>query len=273
MNAGMAFGDFMMEPYFQNELVTLYKGDCLEIMPQLEEKFDACITDPPYGTTACKWDAVIPFDRMWAEIRRLVKHAGVTCLFGSEPFSSLLRCSNLDMFKYDWIWSKKTYANFLNIKFQPGKVHEIVSVFSDAASTYSSNGDVMAYYPQCEPGEAYVQRSGKQKTEKNNSTVRCKIDQIVTVNEGIRYPVSILEFLKDKETLHPTQKPVKLIEYLVRTYAPEGGSVLDFCAGSGTTGVACMNANRKCVLIESDEHYCEVIRDRLSSHVVQLELF
>ena len=255
-------------PYYQNELVTLYQGDCLEIMPNLDIKFDACITDLPYGTVACKWDVVVNFEFMWKELDRLIKDNGAICLFGIEPFSSYLRLSNIEMWKYDWIWNKKAFANFLNVKFQPGKVHEIISVFSKAASSFSKNGN-MIYNPQFEQGKPYSQLSGKQKTENDNSSVRSKIEQITTINEGIRYPISIVDFVKDKVSFHPTQKPVSLLEYLVKTYTNENEIVLDFTAGSGTTGVACMNLNRRCILIEKEEKYCEIIIERLKQKEIE----
>ena len=252
----------MIIPYYKNDLITLYHGDCLEIMPQLDIKFDCCITDLPYGTIACNWDSVIPFDKMWNELNRLIKETGAIVLFGIEPFSSSLRMSNIKNWKYDWIWNKKSFANFLNVKYQPGKIHEIISVFSKSASSYSKNGN-MIYNPQFEKGIAYCQKSGKQKTENNNSSVRSKIEQTITENNGIRYPVSIIEFNKDKTFFHPTQKPFELMKYLIKTYTLENEIVLDFTAGSGTTGIACMNLNRKCVLIEKEEKYCKIIIKRL----------
>jgi site-specific DNA-methyltransferase (adenine-specific) len=242
-------------------------------MSKLNVKIDACITDPPYGTTACKWDAIIPFEQMWDNLKKLIKEEGVICLFGSEPFSSLLRCSNLEMFKYDWIWYKDSFANFLNIKFQPGKVHEIISIFAKKSSTFSKKG-VMNYFPVLTEGKPYSQKSGKQKTEKENSTVRSHIEQVETINEGFRYPTSILEcFHKDKEKLHPTQKPVSLIEYLVKTYTKENDIVLDFTAGSGTTGLACLKNNRKCILIEKEEKYCNITMQRLIDYKNEKDSF
>ena len=254
-----------IKPYGVVNNITLYHGDCLDILPKLDIVFDCCITDLPYGTVACKWDSVIPFESMWLQLNRLIKHSGAICLFGIEPFSSYLRLSNIDDWKYDWIWNKKSFANFLNVKFQPGKIHEIISVFSKGASSYSKNEN-MVYNPQFEQGTPYEQRSGKQKTENDNSSVRSKIEQIVTKNEGVRYPVSIVEFSKNKTSYHPTQKPVELLEYLVNTYSNEGDVILDFTAGSGTTGIACMNTNRKCILIEKEEKYCEIIMKRLKDN-------
>lgn len=136
-----------MEPYYQNNLITLYKGDCLEITPQLDIVFDACITDPPYGTTFCKWDSIIPFDKMWEMIYNKVKKNAITCLFGSEPYSSQLRCSNLKNFKYDWIWEKSKASNFLKAKTTPLKAHEIISVFYNASP--------ITYNPQMEQSNPY----------------------------------------------------------------------------------------------------------------------
>jgi site-specific DNA-methyltransferase (adenine-specific) len=209
---------------------------------------------------------------IWNNLNKLVKQNGAICLFGIEPFSSYLRLSNIHEWKYDWIWNKKSFANFLNVKFQPGKIHEIISVFSKGASSFSKNEN-MIYNPQFEQGKPYEQKSGKQKTENDNSSVRSKINQIITKNDGKRYPVSIIEFNKDKEAFHPTQKPISLMEYLIKTYSNENEYVLDFCAGSGTTGIACLNLNRKCILIEKEEKYCDIIKNRLLNHNQQEFLF
>jgi len=228
----------MIEPYYQNDLVTLYKGDCLEIMPKLNITFDCCITDPPYGTTACKWDNVIPFEPMWENLKRLVKSNGTICLFGSEPFSSKLRCSNLDMFKYDWIYRKQQGTGFLNANKQPLRIYEIVSVYYYNQSTYNPQKIIL-------------------KEQKRKGAVR-KIAKVLPdncyrelsylsewIDNKTRFPVNIIENMYDKERfdssksrkegrLHPTQKPVALLEYLIKTYTNENELVLDFTAGSGT---------------------------------------
>lgn len=241
--------------FYENNFVKLYYGDCIEIMPELKEKFDACITDPPYGTTACKWDSVIPFEPMWKELNRLVKKEGAIVLFGSEPFSSLLRCSNLKMFKYDWIWNKQCGMGYLDSKFRPLKSHETISVFSLGGCSNGSN-PAMIYNPQ-----------GLIPTTKQNRHTDSKLLHSQSKQKGFKtthtnYPKSILEY-KRVSGLHPTQKPVELIEYLIKTYTNENDIVLDFTAGSGTTGIACMNTNRKCVLIEKEEKYCDIIVERL----------
>lgn len=245
----------MLEPYYQNELVTLYKGDCLEIMPELKEKFDCCITDPPYGTTSCKWDSVIPFESMWKNLESLVKTEGAIVLFGSEPFSSLLRCSNLKLFKYDWVWNKKTGLGFLDSKFRPLKCHEMISVFGRGGVSNGSK-PAMVYNPQ-----------GLIPTTKQNRHANNYLMHSQSKNSGFKtthtnYPKSILEYARE-QGFHPTQKPVELLEYLIKTYTNENELVLDFTAGSGTTGIACMNTNRKCVLIEKEEKYCDIIVERL----------
>lgn len=248
-----------MNTYYENKNVKLYCGDCLEIMPKLIEDgvaVDCCITDPPYGTTSCKWDAVIPFDEMWECLDNLVRPDSAICLFGSEPFSSFLRCSNIEMFKYDWIWDKKTGLGFLDSKFRPLKQHEIISVFSKGGCSNGSKIQ-MKYNPQ-----------GLIPTTKKNSNSPSNIlnsepKQRKELNTKFtNYPKTIITESR-VSGLHPTQKPVPLIEYLVNTYSNEGELVLDFCCGSGTTGVACMNTNRKCILIEKEEKYCEVTAKRL----------
>ena len=244
-------------PYYQNDLITLYKGDCLEIMPELNIKFDACITDPPYGTTACKWDSVIPFEPMWENLKMLVKSNGAICLFGSEPFASLLRCSNLKMFKYDWVWHKSKSGSAFTAKYRPVNKHEMIMVFG--------NGKI-CYNPQKNKGIPYNRTHKISEFDVNNHRIGFNKKQVDSINNGFRFPITI-QFFQQKwrrqDQLHPTQKPVSLIEYLIRTYTNENEYVLDFAAGSGTTGIACMNLNRKCVLIEKEEKYCEIIVNRL----------
>lgn len=241
----------------------LILGDCLDELPKIFDKnIDLVLTDPPYGTTPCKWDSVIPLDKMWFELKRIIKKEGSIVLFGTEPFSSNLRISNADWFKYDWIWEKPNGANFLVANYQPLKVHEIISIFGNAPTSYSKNKP-MLYNPQETIGKAYKQISGKQKTEKENSTVRSKIQQVVTENKGTRKPKSIIQFSNDKEKLHPTQKPVALLEYLIKTYTNENDTVLDFTMGSGSTGVACKNLNRNFIGIEKDEKYFHIAKQRI----------
>lgn len=243
----------------------LLQGDCLNEMSKvLDSSVDLILVDLPYGTSACSWDVVIPMEKLWEQYLRVLKPNGTVVLFGSEPFSSLVRSSNLEMYKYDWKWVKPRGANFLNAKYQPMKNYEDIMVFSRCPASYSRFRDSMVYNPIMGVGEPYKLRSGKQKLEKNNSTVRSSIKSVVTDNKGLRYPKATLEFKSDKDKLHPTQKPVDLLEYLIRTYTVEGMVVLDSCMGSGSTGVACKNLNRSFIGIELDEGYFDIAKQRIN---------
>lgn len=243
----------------------LLQGDCLDEMSKvLDSSVDLILVDLPYGTSACSWDVVIPMEKLWEQYLRVLKPSGTVVLFGSEPFSSLVRSSNLEMYKYDWKWVKPRGANFLNAKYQPMKNYEDIMVFSRCPASYIRSRDSMLYNPIMGVGEPYKLMSGKQKLEKNNSTVRSSIKSVVTDNKGLRYPKATLEFKSDKDKLHPTQKPVDLLEYLIRTYTVEGMVVLDSCMGSGSTGVACKNLNRSFIGIELDVGYFEIAKQRIN---------
>ena len=228
----------------------LFHGDCLEVMDELIKrgaKVDAIICDPPYGTTACKWDSVIPFDEMWERLNKLIKPNGAIVLFGSEPFSSYLRTSNIKNYKYDWIWKKEIGRGHLNAKKQPLRNAENISVFYKKQCLYN---------PQFTSGAPYRTSSGKASENYN------KYDSVKTVNSGYRYPKNVLEFKTQRDYYHPTQKPVDLLEYLVKTYTNENETVLDFTMGSGSTGVACINTNRKFIGIELDNNYFDIASKR-----------
>jgi site-specific DNA-methyltransferase (adenine-specific) len=199
---------------------------------------------------------------MWEELERVIKPSGAIVMTSSQPFTTTLIASNMKMFKYSLVWKKDAAANFLNFKYQFGKIHEDICVFGSMATSYSKKGN-MQYYPQMVDGKAYTCKSGKQKTENNNASVRSKIDQVVTENKGERYPNSILEFKRDKSKIHPTQKPVALMEYLIKTYSNEGETVLDFTMGSGSTGVAAKNLNRNFIGIELDDTYFNIAKERI----------
>ena len=258
-----------------SEQWALHNADCLEILPTIKDKsIDLILTDPPYGTTACKWDSIIPLEPMWKELKRIIKDNRAIVLFGSEPYSSYLRTSNIDWFKYDWIWEKPRGANFLNYKYQPSKNYEVVSVFSEGATSFVKNNSNCPYNPQMTKGKAYNIRQGKggeaivregSRTGKN----------IITKNEGTRYPNAIQKFNFDVDKLHPTQKPVALLEYLIKTYTNENDTVLDFTMGSGSTGVACKHLNRKFIGIEKDEKYFKIAKERIncSDNIYQQNLF
>ena len=240
----------------------LMLGDCLERMKEIPDgSVDLILTDPPYGTSALKaWDKVIPADLMWEQLRRIMKADGAVVLFGSQPFTSLLIASNLEMFKYTWVWDKGRGANYLNFKYQPSKVHEDIVVFGKMATSYSKKGN-MKYFPQMTEGKPYVQQQGRA----SHSTCRdekTRNKKVTTENSGTRFPKSIQSF-KPETGLHPTQKPVPLMEYLIKTYTIEGETVLDFTMGSGTTGVACANTNRDFIGIELDQGYFDIAKQRI----------
>lgn len=235
--------------------VTLHLGDCLDILPALPDKsVDAIITDLPYGTTACKWDVIIPLAPMWEQVRRLLKKRGAFVTTSSQPFTSVLVCSNLKQFKYEWAWNKKAPTGFLDVHHRPMKVHENVLVFSKNGHTYN---------PQI-TGKA-IKRFGKL-ADPSSEIYHGKAG--IDRQDGIGYPKTIVEFLRPINLtgggLHPTQKPVSLYEYLVRTYTNEGDTVLDFCAGSGTTGVAAIKTGRNAILIEKERKYFEIMQRRIS---------
>jgi site-specific DNA-methyltransferase (adenine-specific) len=239
-----------------NDGITLYNGDCLEVMDYLISqniKVDAIITDPPYGTTRCKWDSVIPFDEMWERLNKLIKPNGAIVLFGSEPFSSALRMSNIKNYKYDWYWDKGQGTGFLNSRKMPLKNIELISVFQK----------VINYNPQMRQGhKPYKCKQGS--IGVNYDFEHSK--QVITKNNGDRYPLTLIKFVRDKEKLHPTQKPVALIEYLIKTYTNENELILDFTAGSFTTGVACQNTKRKFIGIELDKDYFEIGLNRMKTN-------
>lgn len=317
----------------------LYQGDCLEIMKEIPDKsVDCIICDLPYNMTSCKWDNLIPFKPLWDNYKRVIKQGGGIVLFGSEPFSSLLRTSNIDWFKYDWIWIKEQSSSGLQAKIQPLKKHETISVFyqtlskTDTTNMFDNLKEYMiserkktgltseqmhkllgsymgshyftrktqfaiptkqayeklqttgffkrpyeeiqteykaelnkgtvshslqsCYNPQMETGKPYKAHYAP------GAEVHGKSEHYVKENTGTRYPTSILKFNREKG-LHPTQKPVPLLEYLIRTYTNEGETVLDNCMGSGSTGVACVNTNRDFIGIELDENYFRIAKERI----------
>ena len=235
--------------------IELWQGDCLELMNDIPEKsVDCIITDLPYGTTQCKWDTIIPFEPLWKQYNRIIKDNGAIVLFGTEPFSSHLRLSNLKNYKYDWIWDKVKGTGFLNAKRQPMRNHELISVFYKKQCTYN-------------PQKTYGHKMKKSYRSKDLQTdVYGEMKNDYTYESTERYPRSIQVFSTDTQnsSLHPTQKPVALIEYLIKTYTNDGELVFDSCMGSGTTGVACINTNRRFIGIELDNNYFEIAKNRIS---------
>lgn len=242
-------------------MIKLYHDDCFNIFPQLEDKsIDLVLCDMPYGTTACKWDTVIDLERMWKDIKRIVKDNTAIVLFGSEPFSSILRMSNLKQYKYDWVWVKSRPLGFLNAKLKPLNNYEILSIFSTASCANGAK-QLMNYNPQ-DLIKIDKYRNG-QKTGKNEHNFTRKSHKERHFQEYTNYPKRVLEFHNEGNTTHPTQKPVALMEYLIKTYSNEGDTVLDFCMGSGTTGVACKNLNRSFIGIEKEENYFNIAKERI----------
>ena len=241
----------------------LYNGDCLKVMDKLIEegvKVDCILTDVPYGTTACKWDTIIPFEPMWERIKKLIKDNGAIVLFGSQPFTSALISSNFEMFKYEWVWIKSRTVGFLNAKNAPLKKHENILVFSKG-KTSNGNKNNMIYNPQ---GLIEINKKKKSVNQGNNTIVGnrpSRNKEYICKYKG--YPNSLLEFKNESKQVHPTQKPTDLLEYLIKTYTNENELVLDFTMGSGSTGVACANTNRKFIGIELDKNYFNIAKQRI----------
>lgn len=252
------------------EDIKLWHGDCLELMNDIPDKrVDTIICDLPFGTTRNKWDSVIPLDKLWKQYNRIIKDNGAIVLFGQTPFDKVLGVSNLEMLKYELIWEKESGTGFLNAKHAPLKSHENILIFSKGSATH--NGTPMIYNPQMEVGKPYKCKQGHLGT---NYDYEHSV-KVVTENNGERYPKSELRYSRDKNRLHPTQKPVALIEYLIKTYSNEGDLILDNTAGSMATAIASINTNRRCICIEKDDHYFEVGSERVKKHLQekQLKLF
>jgi site-specific DNA-methyltransferase (adenine-specific) len=243
-------------------MIELINGNCLEVMKTIpDNSIDAIITDPPYGTTACKWDSVIDFELMWEQLNRIIKPNGAIVLFGSEPFSSALRMSNIKNYKYDWIWSKNKCSNYLHAKRMPLKYHENISVFIKKYGTYNQQKVLRT--------ESSINRLKHKHRISYGDENR---SEIFNPNNSYEYeskdkthsaPKSIIIFKKDKGGFHPTQKPIALMEHLIKTYTNENETVLDFTMGSGSTMVACVNTNRNGIGIEMDDNYFKIAEQRI----------
>jgi site-specific DNA-methyltransferase (adenine-specific) len=235
----------------ENNYYTLMHGDCLERMKEIPDgSVDMVMCDPPYGTTACAWDAVIPFEPMWVELKRVTKSNAAIVLVAQTPFDKMLGVSNIKELRYEFIWQKEAGTGHLNAKKAPMKNHENILVFYASPPTYN---------PQMRTGfKPYSQKQGKTKSENYG-----KQTGAVTTSDGSRYPLTVINFPRDREKSHPTQKPVALMEYLIRTYTNEDQTVLDFTMGSGTTGVAAMNQKRKFIGIERDGKYFSIAAKRI----------
>ncbi len=235
---------------------TIHHGDCLEMMKLIPDSYvDMILCDLPYGTTACKWDTIIPFEALWAEYKRVVKDNGAIVLTASQPFTSALLMSNPKMFKFSWVWNKKFAGNFGLSKYQPQKIHEDILVFSKKTCNFN---------PQTTKRDKPIKHGGNICKSESSAIKYAKPEYENKIYEN-KNPESILEFSNrsEKRGFHPTQKPVALFEYLIKTYSIEGDIILDNCAGSGTTGVACVNTKRNYILIEQEQKYIDVINKRL----------
>ena len=233
-------------------MIDLKHGDCLELMKDIPDKsIDMILCDLPYGTTQNKWDTVIPLNDLWNQYKRIIKDNGAIVLFSQPPFDKILACSNLKMFRYEWIWQKENSTGFLNAKKMPLKIHENILVFYKKLPTYN---------PQMRLGfKPYRCKQGRHTTNYGDYK-----QGHLTESNGERYPIDIINFQREV-SLHPTQKPVALLEYLIKTYTNESETVLDNCMGSGSTGVACVNTNRNFIGFELDENYFDIAKTRINN--------
>ena len=240
---------------------TLMLGDCLERMKEIHNgSVDMVLADPPYGTTACKWDSIIPLEPMWEQLKRITKSNGAIVMTSANPFTAVLICSNLKAFKYDWCWRKPKGTGHLNAKKMPMRDKEDIVVFYAMPCTYN---------PQFSQGAPYKDKAGKNHAASSSMTDSYgAYTNFRNDNSGMRYPKQILEFgVVERGTVHPTQKPVALMEYLIKTYTNEGEIVLDFAMGSGTTGVAAVNTNRRFIGIELDKDYFNISVNRIEEAI------
>jgi len=237
----------------------IYQGDCLELMKQIGDKsVDLILCDLPYGVTARnKWDVIIPFEKMWEQYKRIIKEDGAIILTATQPFASMLVMSNIEMFKYEWIWEKTQGTEFLNAKKQPLRNHEQVLVFYKSQPSYN---------PQMWQSTPYTTK----RLDKSYSTNYGKQTRVDTINtDGKRYPLTVQKIKYDREKLHPTQKPIELFEYMIKTYSNEGDTILDNCIGSGTTAIACIKTKRNFIGIELEEKYVKITNERIKQELLK----
>ena len=249
---------------------TLWNGDCLELMKKIPDKsIDCIICDLPYGTTASSWDKIISFESLWGEYERVIKDNGAIILFASGQFTHKLIQSNEKIYRYKWIWFKNTRGNFVNAKNRPMTAYEEICVFSKAV-TANGKSQKMKYYPQGLIPKTTI-RHDKSGTRFGTMAGKRPSHKETVVSEYTNYPFDVLQFDAEpkSKTVHPTQKPVQLLEYLVKTYTLEGETVLDNCMGSGSTGVACVNTNRNFIGIELNNTYYDIAKNRIEQKVLE----
>lgn len=247
------------------QLNTIYNEDCMEGMKRIsDESIDAIICDLPYGTTGCSWDSILPFEQLWQQYNRVIKPTGAIVLFGAEPFSTALRMSNFKDYKYDWYWEKNTATGFTFAKYQPMRSIETISIFSKGTPCYYPQGLISV-------PEKYATK--RKRAEREDSVYNIVGKESYT-QEYTGYPNNVLKFAKEsKFCFHPTQKPVALLEYLVKTYTKAGETILDSCMGSGTTAIACINLDRHFIGFEQEKKYYEQSLKRIKENNTQLSLF
>jgi len=256
---------------FLNKII---HGDCLELMKSIEDQsIDMILADLPYGTTACKWDSIIPFQPLWEQYERIIKDNGAIVLTASQPFTSALIMSNPNLFKYEWIWDKVTPTGHTVAKLRPMQLHESIVVFSKGTTANRSKNN-MLYNPQDLVPFGKVLDGARQAKENYQNQYRRPSQNKKYVQEFTNYPKTILRFPKQpsKESIHPTQKPVALFEYLISTYTQKGMLVLDNCIGSGTTAVAALNTGRFFIGMEKEKAYVDLANERILNHKKQLSL-
>ena len=237
--------------------IELYNGDCLELMKNIPDKsIDMILCDLPYGTTACKWDTVIPFEPLWEQYNRIIKDNGVIALFAQIPFDKVLGVSNLKMLRYEWIWKKSKATGHLNAKKMPLKEHENILIFYKNLPRYNAQGLIKKVIPTISRGRDNGSNYGESSKD--------------AIQEYENYPKSVLEFASESKTVHPTQKPVALFEYLIKTYTNEGETVLDNCMGSGSTGIACLRTNRNFIGIDKDDKYFDIAYNRINGYMSKI---
>ncbi len=239
------------------DLNKIYNMDCLEGMKDIPDKsIDMILCDLPYGTTACKWDSIIPFEPLWEQYNRIIKKHGAIVLFGIEPFASNLRMSNIKNYKYDWVWDKRIPSGMSYARFQPMRRVENIMVFT-------KNGEKTVYNPQLELRDKPIKKGGNRYSP-SAPIQASKEGKTFKKTYTHKQPTNLLQFDKVRRgSVHPTQKPIVLCEYLIKTYTNEGETVLDNCIGSGTTAIACINTNRNFIGFELDKHYCDIANERI----------
>lgn len=245
----------------------LLNGDCLELMKEIPDKsIDLILVDPPYGTTCLKWDNVIDFKKMWQHYERIIKDNGIIAMFGIQPFTSMLITSNLNLYRYSWVWQKDTATGHLNANYKPMQITEDISIFSKG-TVGSLSKNPITYYPQGVTVINKTKKNNPNSTWRKNKGYDSMNNVLNSDKEFVQkytgYPNNILEFARDKNAVHPTQKPVALLEYLIKTYTNEGELVLDNCMGSGSTGVAAINTNRSFIGMELNEKYFNIAKERI----------